>query len=350
MEQLEYQAAPPPRIYLALPNISGITELFIQNLQHHGFDVISTDIAMQFSYPSFSARLQTKYRQLLLGERDAKLRLQSKIIQQELSAQLNGQPVDYALIIRSDLLHPELLTFIRRNTRHTMVAYQWDGIQRYPNIWRTIPHFDRFFVFDPADLAYQQYPLLPTTNFYFDHLPTDNTNTDNNFYFLGFHNDDRAAGISNFARYAKQQAWQLNFNILWNQEPSKFHNFYPENVNFITSAISFDENQVNIRNSKILVDFVIQAHHGLSFRTFEALHYQKKLITTNTQIRYYDFYHPDNIFIWDGLSFDGITDFLKQPYYEIDTPIKERYSFGNWIRYILDIPPYDPISLPKITI
>jgi len=78
--------------------------------------------------------------------------------------------------------------------------------------------------------------------------------------------------------------------------------------------------------------------------------YQKKLITTNTQIRYYDFYHPDNIFIWDGLSFDGITDFLKQPYYEIDTPIKERYSFGNWIRYILDIPPYDPISLPKITI
>ena len=44
MEQLEYQAAPPPRIYLAL--------------------------------------LQTKYRQLLLGERDAKLRLQSNIIQQ----------------------------------------------------------------------------------------------------------------------------------------------------------------------------------------------------------------------------------------------------------------------------
>ncbi|MDO4694441.1 MAG: hypothetical protein Q4A62_07440 [Eikenella sp.] len=337
-----------PRIYLALPDISGITALLTASLRHHGFEVISADVPMQFRYPSLGDRLRTKCRQLLLQDRDAKLRLQSKLLQDTLKRQLNRQPVDYALIIRSDLLHPDFLDFIRQNTRHTTAAYQWDGIHRYPNVWRTIPYFDRFFVFDPADLTASSQNLLPATNFYFDHLtaaPVENPNND--FYFVGFHNPDRAADIAAFACHAEQQGWQLDFRILWNQPPQAAKAVYPKNVRISDTPIDFTNNLENTKYSKVLTDFVIQAHKGLSFRAFEALGLRKKLITTNPEIRRYDFYHPNNIFIWDGLNFEGIAEFLQQPYYEIDAAVRERYSFGNWIRYILDIPPYQPIGLPE---
>lgn len=337
-----------PRIYLALPDISGIALLMIQNLRHHGFEVICADVPMQFRYPSLQDRLYTKYRQLILRERDAKLRLQSKLLQDSLKRQLAGQAVDYALIIRSDLLHPDFLSFIRRHTRHTVAAYQWDGMHRYPNIWRTVSYFDRFFVFDPADRTDSSHTLLPATNFYFDHLPANcPTEPNHDFYFVGFHNDDRAADIAAFARYAKQQGWRLDFRILWNRHPKRAETVYPDNICITDIPINFEHNLTNAKHSKVLVDFVIQAHRGLSFRAFEALGLRKKLITTNPEIRYYDFYHPDNIFIWDSQNFDGLAEFLQQPYYEIDSVVREQYSFGNWIRYILDIPPYQPIRLPE---
>jgi hypothetical protein len=49
----------------------------------------------------------------------------------------------------------------------------------------------------------------------------------------------------------------------------------------------------------------------------------------------YDFYHPNNILIWDGKNLDTLKDFLDSPYVAVDTQIREKYSFGNWIRYIL---------------
>ena len=40
-------------------------------------------------------------------------------------------------------------------------------------------------------------------------------------------------------------------------------------------------------------------------------------------------------------------EFLKLPYFPIDENIRQKYSFNNWIRYVLDIPPYQKIELPK---
>ena len=100
------------------------------------------------------------------------------------------------------------------------------------------------------------------------------------------------------------------------------------------------------RRSSVLVDFVISTHSGLSLRTFEALGYRKKLITTNAEIEKYDFYHPDNIFIWRGGSLDGLQAFIARPYHELPQEIYQKYSFGNWVRYVLDIEPHIKISLP----
>lgn len=202
-------------------------------------------------------------------------------------------------------------------------------------------------MFDPADLQ-PNGNFLPLTNFYFDHPAAQTDETHADFYFVGSHLPQRSGVIAEFGHQARAHGWMLDFNIVCSAKEEKAcRALYPDNIKLSTLTADYAENLQHAAQAKVLVDFKTPVHNGLSFRAFEALGYRKKLITTNAETAKYDFYHPDNIFIWDGETFDGIDDFLKRPYHEIAPEIREKYSFGNWIRYVLDIPPYRPITLPE---
>ena len=230
-----------------------------------------------------------------------------------------------------------------------MVNYQWDGMHRFPAIWQQVDIFDRFYVFDYEDLNHPNHHFLPLTNFYFDHDLNHTSSNDADFYFLGAHLTERAHVIAAFGQYAKQKNWHLDFSIFGtHKNPSSYRKIYPtDNIKLITELTDYEHNLNKAKHAKVLMDFKTPIHNGLSFRAFEALGYRKKLITTNTEVAKYDFYHPNNIFIWNGQDFNGIEEFLQLPYYEIDATIREKYSFKNWIRYVLDIEPYQAITLPQ---
>ena len=194
-----------------------------------------------------------------------------------------------------------------------------------------------------------KHPFLPTTNFYFDHDFNLPENPPNDFYFIGWHMPDRAPIISAFSKAAETLGWKLDFNIgCLNTDVDTLRRFYPtENIKIFIGVRSFADNLEAAKQAKILIDFKTPVHNGLSFRPFEALGYRKKLITTNAEIKKYDFYHPDNIFVWDGKSLDGLAEFVAKPYRELPPEIYQKYSFGNWLRYILDIPPHQKITLPE---
>jgi len=179
----------------------------------------------------------------------------------------------------------------------------------------------------------------------FDHLPPAQTSSPN-IYFLGAHRQDRIAPIVRFCQHAQQAGWPLNFQIA-RDGAQNIEQHYPVNNIQFHNGISYQQNLDYARSSRILADFVISTHKGLSLRTFEAIGYRKKLITTNAEVKKYDFYHPSNIFIWDGETLDGLDEFIASPYQEIDPAIREKYSFGNWIRYVLNIRPHQPITLPQ---
>ncbi|MFK5040379.1 hypothetical protein ACI3P4_05410 [Glaesserella parasuis] len=102
------------------------------------------------------------------------------------------------------------------------------------------------------------------------------------------------------------------------------------------SPIHFEENLLNSFNSDILVDFTVSEHSGLSFRIFEAIGYSKKLITTNTTIKEYDFYNSNNIFIIENENIDinELKKFLLLPICELPKNIIEKYYFTAWISKI----------------
>ena len=88
-------------------------------------------------------------------------------------------------------------------------------------------------------------------------------------------------------------------------------------------------------------NFIIDVHKygiqdGLTFRVFESLFFEKKLITSNKDIASYDFYDLNNIFIIDPDQEVFIPKtFLSEPYKELPKSIYDQYHYNNWIKAIL---------------
>ena len=337
-----------PTVLLGMINDAAISQTVAACLEYHGFEVVNFALdSLDFRYPNLRSRLAVLLKKTL-GNRQAKKELMVELKRRQVQTAWNAHPqFDYALFIRSDIYPDSFLREVRRRSR-VMVNYQWDGVNRFPDGRAQIGLFDRYYVFDPADIGAHDARLLPATSFYFDHdlsgLAPYNPAAPR-FYFVGSHRADRLDAIRRFCRYAQQAGWQLDFHIVNPNQPEAAQD-YPFDGVYFADDVPFADNLERARRSSVLVDFVISTHSGLSLRTFEALGYRKKLITTNAEIEKYDFYHPDNIFIWRGGSLDGLQAFIARPYHELPQEIYQKYSFGNWVRYVLDIEPHIKISLP----
>src|SRR5690606_3371074 len=71
-------------------------------------------------------------------------------------------------------------------------------------------------------------------------------------------------------------------------------------ITAIKTAIPYHDNLQKVKESTALLDLQASVHKGISFRVFEAIGYNKKVITTNDAVQKYDFYNPQNIMIWQN--------------------------------------------------
>ena len=108
-------------------------------------------------------------------------------------------------------------------------------------------------------------------------------------------------------------------------------------IKFITEFIPFEENQKRMKESKIILDIHKEIQNGLTFRVFEAIGLNKKLITTNKDIINYDFYNPNNIFVWDEKITEIPRNFLDNEYEKLSDEIYKKYSLENWVKTVFNI-------------
>ncbi|STZ77452.1 hypothetical protein [Bergeriella denitrificans] len=329
-------------IILAMPYLYGLDRLIEKNLAYAGFSVINLCFDdRETRYPNLMTRAvafyHKKFKKSLNYKKRIKYRSYEAEIQRRLAA-LGGRKADYALCFRADAYPKHIIADIRRHSEWC-VNYQWDGMHRFGEIFGYLPYFDRFFVFDQNDVdRYPQYPLRCTSNFYFDfpkELP--DLPQGDSLYFVGGIMDSRTSSIQAFAEAADRAGLPLDFYIAGKKH--KFAEYFNHpGIHHLSrdQEFSFGENLRKALSSRALVDFVISEHEGLSFRVFDALKFDKKLITTNTTVKKYDFYHPDNIHIWnENEPFEKVVEFLNKPLAPIPAEIKVQYSFSHWLDNML---------------
>ena len=325
------------KIILIIPPDFGVYQVIEQNLRYMGFEQV-TVISPLFRYKT-KDRIHNFIQKTFLGNKDYKKQLIDDYYTAEVSQTLSSfapKSIDYAIVIRPDKLDLKTIEKIH-NTAHKVVAYQWDGLARFPKVFKVINQFVRFFVFDLEDyhLYKDRYPnLLPCTNFYFDIPEEEVALNSKEVLYVGVYIKDRIQSLIRVVNALSQYDLTLNINLFYGRKTPPF--FHPH-ITFFSKGLNYAQYLTLTKKATVLLDIKTVDHNGLSFRIFEAIKYQKKLITDNKSIKLYDFYHPNNFYVVENDLFEGLSDFLESDFVPLSEDIRQKYSFTNWVKNILEI-------------
>lgn len=237
---------------------------------------------------------------------------------------------DYCIVFRADSLEDQLLSKLRSKSKK-LIGYQWDGMNRYPNVFSKLSFFDRFFCFDPND-SNEQINFI--TNFYFDKLPSAlSSEILWDITYIGHYTDERFDLLEKIAKSLPHL--KLNFKLNTSNYKNILKIKASKYVKYLDDVYDYSTLLEIHNQSKAILDIKADEHSGLSFRIFEAMQFDKKLITTNSEIINYDLYNESNILILNTHNCNEIERFINNPYQSILPAIKEKYSFTNWLNNII---------------
>lgn len=247
-------------IILAVPYMYGLDKCIEKNLRFHGFNVINLCYDDRDSYyPHIGCRILGLYHKHIKKDGDYKKKLKYSRYRKQIAeklASLEGSKADYALCIRANIYPKEIISAIREHSK-VCVNYQWDGIDRFPDIIEYLPYFDRCWVFNKNDVEkYPQHRFKATTNFYFD-FPIDGNGKTEGLYFLGGYEAGREHQTSVFLDEARRLGLPLDFHIYCKDDrASKI--FGNDGITYLDrqSILSFEENLQKVKNCLAVVDFV----------------------------------------------------------------------------------------------
>lgn len=327
------------KLVIVIPVHFKLYEGIVNNLQNSNYEIAMLFLTDQpYKYKSFREKLYALIQKFLFKRRNIKYQLakikNSKDIEVEFDRQ--KEISDYVLIIRPDLFTRETLLKLKSKTKK-MIAYQWDGLNRFSDVFDLIPIFHRFGIFDIDDYSnykniHKNIVLVP--NFYFEDKEFSDIIPTEKVFFIGSFLGERISDIVEIARYLKSINIVADIRIYSNSRSTQKE--YGADIDFFSEKVDYLDVLKLVKNSTILLDFENGIHNGLSFRIFEGIYYKRKILTNNPLVRAYDFYHPNNIFVLENNNFGEIKTFLSLKYVDIDESIIEKYSFSNWLDRILD--------------
>jgi hypothetical protein len=107
-----------------------------------------------------------------------------------------------------------------------------------------------------------------------------------------------------------------------------------DNCNKISSTpMEYRDVLLEIIMSRCILDVPLDGQEGITQREMEALYFNKKLITTNRNVKNRDYYNPNNIYIIDSSnSHDDMSNFFNLPNVSVEKDVKNSYSVESWLQ------------------
>ena len=184
------------------------------------------------------------------------------------------------------------------------------------------------WTFDKKDS--EKYNMFYNNTYFFDSIKLEESDTKYDVFYIGIDREGRIKIINKLKKIFSNKKINYSFNLT--KSPIK-----KADKNFIYSNyIPYEKTLDLINKSNTILDLTKKSQYGLTLRPVEALFFQKKLITDNKNIKEYDFYNKDNIFILGEDNIENINKFLGTEYKQISPKIKEKYTFEKWIDRLIN--------------
>ena len=254
---------------------------------------------------------------------------------------------DFILVVAgmTFALLPDMIKKLKQMfSRADFILYQWDSESNLPYCLEIHKYFDRIYSFDRLDCnANKTYHFLPL--FYckpYEELGIkNNINPIYDCSYVGTAHPKKFKEINNMSEYLIPY---LPKQLIIHYMPSKlkyiYHKFTaPEYKraklkDFIMEKVSTEEIKQIFRQSRCILDASQSGQTGLTIRTIECLGAKRKLVTTNTDIKNYDFYNENNILVFNGVV-DFDSPFFTLEYEDIPLHIYKKYSLRYWLKTML---------------
>lgn len=246
---------------------------------------------------------------------------------------------DNILIINPELFSAKCHEKIKKYAR-CYTAYLYDSVAQNP-VEHLLNEFDKVFSFDKQDC--EKFGFTPITNFNYLNFPAQAPAISPKYdlvYLSSF--DERIAvlkrvigqfpalHLSYLATIVGKKSWIKKLLCFLRFSNQKCH------ITYKIQKIPHAKLPEYYSQGKVILDLVRSEQCGLSFRIFEAMALQRKIITNNLQVKKYDFYHPNNIFVLEeNLKIDP--DFFTTPYQELPQEIYQKYTIENWIKKVFNL-------------
>lgn len=224
------------------------------------------------------------------------------------------------------------------------IYYAWDSLANRKNSINYLKFFDKIFSFDKNDCDENPNIIFRPLFFIEEYSKLkQRSNFKYDFCFIGTAHSDRFPLLNSMRKQVSQfgltSFWYLYLQTrklyLWCKLTNP--NFKNAKINDFEYTPMTQENILkHIEDSRIIIDIQHPKQTGLTMRTIEALGARRKLITTNSNIKNYDFYRPENIYVIDRQNPKIDINFMKTDYIELDSKIYQKYSISGWINDILN--------------
>ena len=249
---------------------------------------------------------------------------------------------DYVIVVNGQTLSSRVLEQWRSNfKRAKFFLYMWDSFGNRKDVLNNLRYFDHTFTFDRQDA--QQYgmhfrPLFFSKGFEkaVDAAPEWDIS------FIGTAHSDRYAIVSRFSAgldAGVRAYWYLFLQanwVYWVYRAIKKGFRSAKLSEFRFDPLTKADVQEVFFGSVAVLDIEHPRQTGLTMRTLETLGARKKLITTNANVKSYDFFMDSNICVIDRSNPSIPSNFLATPYVDVAPDIYQRYRLEGWLDEILD--------------
>jgi hypothetical protein len=283
--------------------------------------------SFRYKYPSPLHRVSNFIQKIFLGKNIKKIK-RNQFILDELS-KLGS--IDKILVINPELIPVDIHRKIKMYT-HKYIAYLYDSCARYSVHHLMDNIFDRIYSFDPDDVA--QFNFLPITNYiYLDKKTIRPVESLKYKAFIILSKDERLPVLNLISTKLDEIGVNYEFIVVTSKRADGLNSNITQQRQRLLPA----ETEAYLDDSLVLIDLIRPNQVGLSFRVFEALAHQKKLITTNATIKKYDFYNPENILVIDpdNVVIDKV--FFDTPYIPLEESIYSKYTIKSWTQEVFGL-------------
>lgn len=223
---------------------------------------------------------------------------------------------DYKVVVLGENWYSfEISKYIKeKNPNCTVIVYYWNKLV-FPSYFEILkdPNVDKFYTFDEEEA--EKYNFNFNTTYYSKLVKLNDLEIENDVVFLG-RAKDRLEEIKKIEDKFHKLKITTDFKIITDEKDFVDYNDYLD----------------MIAKSKVLFDYNAYNQTGLSLRAMESLFFEKKLITTNKNIKNYDFYNKNNIFIIGEDKYKDLPSFINSDYEKINQEIIDYYDFDEWIK------------------